>query len=256
MAYHRARGNEERMHLKKIFEFAQYLSDSTRTPDEISQYLVLSTLNEMNPVAIYFAEITRDAWLAPVAGFGFDRLTFESRGRFPLSMHIPITDSVKHDKCIVVNSPEELFEKYPELKTVEDINLDWQSLIVWPMLPNGVAFALLLSEQKMNAELEYFLRTIGEMFSLYQTQHSLMLGSELKNPRATVQVPDTLSDRQVVIVKLLLQGSTNLEIAKELGYSESLIRQETIQIYRILQVSGRKELIATDKTNNYSGLRP
>jgi DNA-binding NarL/FixJ family response regulator len=36
---------------------------------------------------------------------------------------------------------------------------------------------------------------------------------------------------------------TNPEIAKELGFSESTIRHETIRIYQILKVSGRKEAI-------------
>jgi len=244
------------MQLKKIFEFTHFLCDSIRTPDEISQYLVLQTLNEMNPVAIYFAEVTKDAWLAPVAGFGFANQSIESQGRFPLSMHIPITDSVKNDKCIAITSHEELFEKYPDLKTVQDVNLDWQTLIAWPMLPHGVALAQLHSEQEMDDEMEYFLRTIGEIFSLYQIQYSLLLGKDSKSASRHVDVPTSLSNRQGLITKMLLTGATNLEIAKELGYSESLIRQETIQIYRVLQVSGRKELIATDKTNNYSGLRP
>jgi DNA-binding NarL/FixJ family response regulator len=42
---------------------------------------------------------------------------------------------------------------------------------------------------------------------------------------------------------MLSKGATNSEIALEIGYSESLIRQETIEIYRTLGVSGRKELI-------------
>jgi DNA-binding NarL/FixJ family response regulator len=52
-----------------------------------------------------------------------------------------------------------------------------------------------------------------------------------------------LSSRQKVILEMLSKGATNSEIALEIGYSESLIRQETIEIYRTLGVSGRKELI-------------
>jgi DNA-binding NarL/FixJ family response regulator len=41
----------------------------------------------------------------------------------------------------------------------------------------------------------------------------------------------------------MFKGLTNAQIAGEVGYSESLVRQETIQIFRVLGVSGRKEII-------------
>lgn len=42
---------------------------------------------------------------------------------------------------------------------------------------------------------------------------------------------------------MIKEQKTNAAIASELGYSESLIRQETIIIYRKLGVSGRKDLL-------------
>jgi DNA-binding CsgD family transcriptional regulator len=41
---------------------------------------------------------------------------------------------------------------------------------------------------------------------------------------------------------MIKDGKTNAHIAAQLGYSESLVRQETIIIYRKLGVGGRKEL--------------
>ncbi|MEY3318245.1 MAG: Bacterial regulatory protein luxR family, partial [Actinomycetota bacterium] len=42
---------------------------------------------------------------------------------------------------------------------------------------------------------------------------------------------------------MIKSGSTNQEIASRMGYSESLIRQETIIIYRKLGISGRRDLL-------------
>lgn len=53
-----------------------------------------------------------------------------------------------------------------------------------------------------------------------------------------------LSERQNRIIELIKGNRTNASIASILGYSESLIRQETIQIYRKLGISGRRELLA------------
>lgn len=52
---------------------------------------------------------------------------------------------------------------------------------------------------------------------------------------------DSLTERQEVILKLISEGRTNGDIAEILGYSESLIRQETIRIYAILRCNGRQE---------------
>ena len=51
-------------------------------------------------------------------------------------------------------------------------------------------------------------------------------------------------DSQLVIAGLLERGYNNAEIGLEIGYSESLIRQETVAIYRKLNVTGRKAMQA------------
>ena len=51
-----------------------------------------------------------------------------------------------------------------------------------------------------------------------------------------------LTARQKRILELIKEDRTNAAIASILGYSESLIRQETIIIYRKLGIIGRREL--------------
>jgi len=46
---------------------------------------------------------------------------------------------------------------------------------------------------------------------------------------------------------LIEDGNTNFAIAEKLGYSESLIRQESIAIYRKLGILGRRDLKINDK---------
>jgi DNA-binding NarL/FixJ family response regulator len=38
-------------------------------------------------------------------------------------------------------------------------------------------------------------------------------------------------------------GYTNIAIANEIGFSDSLVKQETMTIYSLLNISGRKELL-------------
>ena len=50
-----------------------------------------------------------------------------------------------------------------------------------------------------------------------------------------------LTMRQVIILRGMVEGKTNHELALELGFSVSTIRHETMRIYQALSVSDRKE---------------
>ena len=52
---------------------------------------------------------------------------------------------------------------------------------------------------------------------------------------------DQLSARQVSILRGMVEGKTNHELATELGFSVSTVRHETMRIYQALGVSDRKE---------------
>ena len=50
-----------------------------------------------------------------------------------------------------------------------------------------------------------------------------------------------LGQRQILILRGMVEGKTNHELATELGFSVSTIRHETMRIYQALAVSDRKE---------------
>jgi DNA-binding CsgD family transcriptional regulator len=50
-----------------------------------------------------------------------------------------------------------------------------------------------------------------------------------------------LSPRQILILRGMVEGKTNHELATEMGFSVSTIRHETMRIYQALAVSDRKE---------------
>jgi DNA-binding CsgD family transcriptional regulator len=52
---------------------------------------------------------------------------------------------------------------------------------------------------------------------------------------------DQLTPRQLSILRGMVEGKTNHELANELGFSVSTIRHETMRIYQALAVSDRKE---------------
>lgn len=68
-----------------------------------------------------------------------------------------------------------------------------------------------------------------------------------------IEKPTTLTQRQQLILKLIAEGRTNNDIADMLAYSESLIRQETIRIYDVLDCSGRLEAAEMYRKSNTDG---
>lgn len=66
---------------------------------------------------------------------------------------------------------------------------------------------------------------------------------------ATAPSPSTeLTPRQLRVLALMAKGMTNGQIARVLAFSESTIRQETMAIYRTLQVKGRAEAVDFGRT--------
>lgn len=58
-----------------------------------------------------------------------------------------------------------------------------------------------------------------------------------------------LTARQLRVLSLMAKGMTNGQIARVLAFSESTVRQETMAIYRTLQVKGRAEAIDFGRTH-------
>lgn len=232
------------MYLKKITGLAQFLSEGNKTSEQIAKFLVLKTFSELSPKSSYIAEISDDGYLSPVAGFGFDKQVEAQWGRVPLSMQLPITDSVRKDKCIVIRSVDEFCKSYPIARELESIDIDWQTYLTVPILPFGVGVITLQQQPDKSDDLIYFAEAVGALVSFHFTRRShdgLTVSKSSK--KKFVGESLNLSERQEVVHQLMMKGFTNAQIALELGYSESLIRQETIQIFRILGVSGRKEML-------------
>lgn len=68
-----------------------------------------------------------------------------------------------------------------------------------------------------------------------------MNGNSGTGPIATTPSPESLTERQLTVLRGMAEGKTNAQIAAEMILSESTIRQETVRIYRALGVSSRND---------------
>lgn len=223
------------MYLRKLEELSRYLILNEGNRDDICRYLNFEVFNYLDSRAIYFAQLTQDACLQPVADFGFTRGAVDTWGAFPLTFEIPITAAVRQNSCIYIDSPEDLYSKFPVMKKVEKIDHDWKSILAIPIHAFGVYSITSYGLPKKDAEHERFLRTVGQLASIAFAKCHLIeqISSRSKKIVSKVAVARTseLTERQKVIRGLILRGLTNMQIAQEIGFSDSLVRQETIAIY-------------------------
>jgi DNA-binding CsgD family transcriptional regulator len=119
--------------------------------------------------------------------------------------------------------------------------------MIFPILPYGVVGMVLDAQPSEEEELSHFARAIGSMLALQLSRIPIYGSSKAKDGKKKIgRQSIELTERQKIIHQLMLKGFTNAQIAAEVGYSESLVRQETIQIFRVLGVSDRVRVLCAD----------
>jgi DNA-binding NarL/FixJ family response regulator len=91
-------------------------------------------------------------------------------------------------------------------------------------------------------ETAHYIQALSSLMTLYLISKfprgttASLLGSEVK-----AESTSNLSARQLLILAGMVEGKTNNELSVELGYAVSTIRHETMDIFKVLGVSDRKE---------------
>jgi DNA-binding CsgD family transcriptional regulator len=231
------------MYLSKVEEFARYLMTRELSVNDVCKFLFLHTFSELKPTAIYVGEVTIDGFIAPVGFFGLSTEMMGEGGKTPLKIGVPNTEAVKNNLIVLIKRSE-AFEKYPALGRCELLPRQWDSYIACPMSPYGVIALTLDSVPEVDQGFESFIRAIGALVaSNFQQRQFATERTPIRFARNRTKNADSLSERQLLIKKLIEKGHSNPAIAEEIGFSESLVRQETMAIYATLNISGRKDLL-------------
>ena len=221
----------------RIADFVAHLAAKDLTEDELCEYLVTNTLSFLGVTGAWICEITNRDTVRARASFGVDQSQFSQWQEFPLDWRLPVSDALREQRFLWINTLPHWPEEYTTLHQV-NLSPEIKSMIVIPVLRVGNSNGCIgfFSNQALNpdVELELMLRTVTNLVSLQITRQ--------KN-RKTVDSAsvNSLTDRQLHILSLISQKLTNGEIAEQMGYSESTIRQETMRIFDKLQVQGRHE---------------
>ena len=224
---------------KELAGIANQINQAQPDIDGILQMFCLRKVADHKFLAAFYLQVERDGRLHLVNFYGA----------------LPVDVGLSND-------PISIFENHPAADAVRSGSISWSksqlarnksgSLVAWPVISEERILGVLLALYEVpfsesEHDLEYF-EAIAAIISGAIVKR-LPISQPNGSSRRGISVPlmngnasnHDLTERQELVLKLLAEGRTNGDIADILGYSESLIRQETIKIYAILGCSGRNE---------------
>ena len=216
--------------------------------EELCQYLAINICPSGEIARVYCGRLDSDGNIRTAAAFGYSKGADVMGIVTPIGFDRPMPDATRSRKIIVANR-EEILTRYKNYEPL-DMKSPWIATAVVPTY-GKLVFVFRLQREITNLDYaENYFQIVGALLSLYEYRsedHRNVLVEFDRKPL----VPSTkrnlhgkpLTERQELILQKIKEGSTNIHIANLLGYSESLIRQETIIIYAKLGVDGRRELL-------------
>ena len=233
----------------KITELSGFLSRSPRSYNEVAQFLSLRILNDFQPVCLYIAELIETGVLCPLGSFGYESKDIANFQEVSLQEKTPMTLAVSSNDVVVVDNEVTKLKQFTVLEVMQS-NPNWKSLISVPAYPNGGFTFLSAITVDLKETDRLFLIAVGSLLGLYGQSIPPALVDAARIAKEQTNLEGfPLTQRQLVIAGMLERGHSNFEISQEIGFSESLIRQESVAIYEKLNVSGRKAMQAIHNLN-------
>lgn len=228
-------------YVRKISSLTTFLYETNPSSDSISRFLVLDTFSAFEPTALLLGLLQSDGTFKVVGHFGLNEAIEKEALAIAQRQDNPFSQSMQKDKVLIYGRLEKIFSNPLNQVEVENDNSSLEYALAWPIYLLGAGLSFFKEEIALDSLDELFFRAIGGMLALhhmYATTLSDISGLPGLNGKTA-----ELSPRQKIIVEELRRGKTNSTIAHDLNFSSSLIRQETMRIYRKLGVSGRKEIL-------------
>jgi DNA-binding CsgD family transcriptional regulator len=205
------------------------------TPDEIARALATDYLHGFSVLGVRFSRLQADDSIIILGQFGFEDSSMWSDRVIPSSEWR--ARDTEPARVLKGESQEQWCnDSSVYIETLRDHGVTQGHLMV--------AFHSSVSEQD-KAHIALTIKDLCIPLSLY-------LSFQNRGPTFFASAPPELTDsrelgvgplsaRQLSILRGMVEGKTNHELATEMGFSVSTIRHETMRIYQALAVSDRKE---------------
>jgi DNA-binding CsgD family transcriptional regulator len=238
------------MYIKRVSDFISFLSLRQHKLEDVLSHLVYRVLTDIQATSIFVSSLNHKNEVEIVGQFGIDPGMWQvyPQGTSMFEKY-PITDAMRYRKTTWINTLPDWGDEYPLLKQYQFPGNE-KSFICMAIEKCGTPVAVVgifaSPVIEVDGEIDAFLGSIANLLSLYLFSEEELPAyrNDSQGKSATLkrnQANEALSERQMLILKLISENRTNILISELLGYSESTIRQETIKIYAKLGCNGREE---------------
>jgi DNA-binding CsgD family transcriptional regulator len=224
--------------LDRIRELIEFIHSENPDGNSLLQFLVLRTLSECNAVNASILELKPGGLIIPVFQFGHSEEEMKSWAVSSIDERLPSADALKNNDFVWLADRDEWYNDYPSLAKYKIPEAF--TYIVWPINIRGSYMSIIGVSFNKVLEPAYELKN---KLAIISGLVGLQISAQKKSKLTVEQDPSVwnlLTNRQHKIVAMMAENKTNNQIASELGYSQSTIRQDTIKIYEMLGVAGRK----------------
>jgi len=222
--------------------------------DDFCRALGLEVLNDFGVVATYVARLDSDGHISMIGSYGYSKQRVENTGRPSIWEDMSITETIRTGKVMVYETWAAYTKRHPGKSHLASPG---KAFICVPLKVKGaragglgISFANEIQSLEINPRLWELLAAAGNVFLTKGWASEL-----LRKPPPTQDFGEdekfaaaSLSDREKDVLRRVALGETNQQIAKELNFSESTIKQDTIRIFKVLGVKSRADAALAAKT--------
>ena len=234
--------DSEILSLQRIDALVDFLRTKPSTLNAYLDHLLVDTFFGRSAFAHILHVVRNDGSLAMPAKSGFKLWPTE---KFPdrfITADTPLNRALRSGDVVECGSYDSFSFAGPDY--LDDLFPNgFGASIAWPIPGIGSVLTFFEKDVQLTTESSLFLHVVGNIISLGLQDSLVSAQIERGSYPKHVVSSFTLTSRQWTILKSVRKGMTNPQIAEDLGFSESLVRHETMKIYSKLRISGRKELI-------------
>lgn len=225
-------------YLERVNSIAEFLAQAPH-PDQVVDFLGghVSPIDEVS--VAYRGVVDPDGMIRCENIHGFSRNEVATSTRFHLSENRPISAAARTQRITWAYAPTVKVE-FPDFFHFDKYT-PWQSMVVIPVGLTRVYGFSFPTDHRNRDGVNSYIEAICSILKVYESawDFKARTGSRTYFDESELQ---PLSERQLKILEFLKEGKTNKEIADLIDYSESLVRHETMIIYKKLRVEGRHQL--------------
>ena len=172
--------------------------------------------------------------------FGLSDIRKAHWNNSPINLPSPIAESIRTGNVVFISKKEEFSTRYPDHSVSRDLK-NFTSIVSVPIHKLGGTVGALVMfgfDSPDDRDCNSFLEVIASLVALKLENATTSI--EGKNGHRENITGQALTNREHIIQHLMADGKTNREIAEELGYGESTIRQDAVSLFEKLGVRDRK----------------